>query len=900
MATYYIDFEHDSNSGDGLSFANRKNSYHNLSLSAGDEVRIKKSPDATSLGNGAVVRDYSNQSYNPGSLSASNVVFSTTTGQTKINLDAYIGNNNGTRNGDGYTWQTGDKILIIMCNFPEGKNINGVWEIELEGSNSDYVYLKGFTASNADSESGNTMRYISVTTETIKLASWPCKEIASSKGGRSAWTASSGVTTTLKGDGTVDSSWSAWNSRYDWIHPTGSDSISIPSGHSGKVAYYATGDLDLSAYQQISCLIQFRSTAQSNFEVGYKGQVFSLRLCTDTSGDTSVHTIPIQNIGRFNQYPFIPYVYDLGTNLNSSIKSIALYADNTTTSTNLLRFCNIVACKASSSADSLTHNSVISLNTTADRAWFPVLHLTDNQNLLTLLTFHRSYGNNGLGYYGNYMGVTWSQTFASTTIYKREPIRPKWLIDYSSTSSTQTLQGNGTEGNYITVSGGWDDTNMSSSSSSSKTFIRGNGNGYGIRTSNCSYIDVSKIHTTCFYYNNLYSNNGAKYRDIGFSDVGQNHTIGGTNILEANIEYATAARINGMLLSGFKSPNANISDVNFYYCRTGALSSRHCKIEGNSEGNIGLIDCSLAPFQSQGVDFSYQSSPMTVNRIKCGGSKGEYAINIPDNVSNLTINNVDMERSYYGIYLNTNFGNIIIKNLVHTIEFDFSSFYTKTYYFRYVNTSDHRFQSNHSIRIGSGNHTGLIDGGTILKEIYSLASNVVLKVRNLVLPTSGQQVNLSGDAKVLFKNYNNVSGDDRNIWNYGELRPESTIRHTNSGLAWRMVSNPNSTLTSSSYPPLIVDLGKVIVNSGSLVTISIWTYKTNVGGTGFLRIAKNSELGMTSYAQADTSGNSLNTWVKITTTFTPTASGLATIQIGGYGSQSSEYVYFDDLEVSQA
>ncbi len=899
MATYYIDFEHTSNTGDGLSYANRKNDYHGLNLSAGDEVRIKKSPDPTSLGNGAVVRDYSNQSYNPGQVSASSVVFSTTTGQTKINLDAYIGNNFGTRNGDGYTWQTGDKILICMCSFPEGKNINGIWEIELEGSSSDYVYLKGFTASNANSESGNNMRYISVTTETIKLASWPCKEIASSKGGRSAWTASSGVTTTLKGDGTVDSSFSSWSSRYDWIHPTGSDSIEIPSGHSGKVAYYATGDLDLSAYQQISSLIQFRTTQTPyNYDVGQGGQVFSLRLCTDTSGDTSVHTIPIQNIGSVQStYGFLPYVYDLGTNLNSSIKSIALYADSTTTSTNLLRFNNIVACKASSSADSLTHNSVIGLNTTADRVWVPVLHLTDNQNLLTLLTFHRCYGSHGLHYYGNYMGVTWSQTFSATTIYKREPVRPKWLIDYTSSSSSKTFNGNGAEGNYITVSGGWDDTNMSSSPSGSKTFIRGNGNGYGLRTQSNSYIDVSKIHTTSFNSNGLYSNNGAKYRDIGFSDCGNSNLIGGTNILEANIEYATSARNRGIYLSGFKSPNANISDINFYYCRAASLGSNHFYMDSLSEGNVGLIDYSLAPFSSNAMYFSYMSNPTTINRIKGGGSRGEFIINFQENVSNVTINNLDMDRSYYGVYLNTLFGNIIIKNITHSIEFDSSSFLTNSYYYRYVNSSDHRFQSSSSIRIGSGNHTGLIDGGTLLKQIYSLAGNAVLKVKDVVLPTSGTQIDLNGNTKLLFKNYNNVSGDDRNIYNNGELRPESTIRHTSSGLSWRLVSNQNSTLTNI---PLIIDIGKVIVNSGALVTVAIWTYKTASGATGFLRIAQNADLGMTSYAQADTSSNTLNTWVKITATFTPSASGLATIQIGGYGSQSTEYVYFDDLEVSQA
>src|ERR1041385_5538664 len=52
MTTYFWDYEGGNDSADGLSFANRKLTLGAFTLSAGDVVRCKKSPDPVSIGNG--------------------------------------------------------------------------------------------------------------------------------------------------------------------------------------------------------------------------------------------------------------------------------------------------------------------------------------------------------------------------------------------------------------------------------------------------------------------------------------------------------------------------------------------------------------------------------------------------------------------------------------------------------------------------------------------------------------------------------------------------------------------------------------------------------------------------------------------------------------------------------
>lgn len=113
----------------------------------------------------------------------------------------------------------------------------------------------------------------------------------------------------------------------------------------GKLAYRAISSLDLSTYQQVSLWYQ---------ATGATGGL-ELRLCTDTAGATAAHTIPLPSVSDTLWHPL---VLDFGTNLNSAIQSIALYATSDPGAITVA-LNNLVACKASSADDSLTHNSLV-------------------------------------------------------------------------------------------------------------------------------------------------------------------------------------------------------------------------------------------------------------------------------------------------------------------------------------------------------------------------------------------------------------------------------------------------------------------------------------------------------------------------------------------------------------
>ena len=98
-------------------------------------------------------------------------------------------------------------------------------------------------------------------------------------------------------------------------------------------------------------------------------------------------------------------------------------------------------------------------------------------------------------------------------------------------------------------------------------------------------------------------------------------------------------------------------------------------------------------------------------------------------------------------------------------------------------------------------------------------------------------------------------------------------------------------------------IGSVVVNASSLVTIGVWVYVTNVSNkTAKLKLIRNTELGMSADVIADSSsGVSNNTWTKLQATFTPNAAGIVELElISTSTSSTTDYVYFDDMEVAQA
>jgi hypothetical protein len=347
---------------------------------------------------------------------------------------------------------------VVVTGVVGNTAANGTWEITVTDANT---FTLDNSAGNGNRTSGGTVRLRNNTR--VKLASAVTQNIASTGPGRAAWTQSANVTATLS---------TTTKEHYQ------SDSIAIAAGFTtGLAAYWPTGTIDLSGYQQVSFWIQ-----QTTGTIGAAGAV-DLRLCSDAAGVTAVNTISIPALGATGRW--MPVTVDLGTNLGNSIQSIALYV-NTDNGAQTFLLSNIIACKASSAADSLTLTSLIGKNTTGETFW-GIQSINGTRVMLDADTNATPTSTSVRGYYG---------TSETVTTWKRETI--KLGPAAASTTALQTIQEGGTDGSPITYSGGWDRTDMSTQNL--ETWLDGvNGNGYGIFCSAKDFVSVSKVAGTRFF-----------------------------------------------------------------------------------------------------------------------------------------------------------------------------------------------------------------------------------------------------------------------------------------------------------------------------------------------------------------------------------------------------------------
>lgn len=433
MATFYVDFENGNDANDGTTFANRWKTLTNGATAArigpGDEIRMMGSPAPTSLGINATWTSGQQQT-------AKNITGATNA--TPISI---------TCAGHGYS--TGD--TVVLASVGGNTTAIGVWEITVTGT--DTFTLDGSVGSGTWT-SGGTVRQIN--NAVVRLASPLTKEIASTGMRTTAWTAVPNNST----------SWGTTTKEH-----LRSDSIIISSATTGKAAYFATGTLDLSGYQQVSFWIQ-----QTSGTIGAAGSI-DLRLCSDTTGDTAVNTISVPALSVINAWHV--FTVDLGTNLGSNIQSIALYV-NTNNGAQSFNLSNIIACKASSSPDSLTLQSLIGKNVTGETFW-PIQSIKGTRVLLDLSA--ASAPSAVVGYYG---------TSETCTTYKRETIKAG-----PASSSLLSINDSGTEGSPITFTGGWDRTAMTTQNL--QTWLDGvNGNTSSFTATSQNYFSVSNVAVTRF------------------------------------------------------------------------------------------------------------------------------------------------------------------------------------------------------------------------------------------------------------------------------------------------------------------------------------------------------------------------------------------------------------------
>ena len=352
---------------------------------------------------------------------------------------------------------------------------------------------------------------------------------------------------------------------------TNSVSLSIAAGFTtGRCAHRATGTLDLSTYQQVSFWFYCSAT--------YGATTFTLRLCSDTGGVTTVNTITIPAVTHTNTWT--PIVFDNGAALGSSIQSVALYA-GVDPGTVTVKIDNIFASKAASSDDSLTLNSLISKTGTSQEPWYNIMSILGTE--IRLDSYQGTPSSVFYGYYG---------TTETTTIYKRTPTQ---LATVSSAAIVlEAVQDSGTDGSPITFSGGWNTTDMTTQTG--ETWYDGrNWLASSLEISGKNYISLDNIYyARCYYGINANSATGLSVSNCGTASC--LYGILGQSSISVTID--TCCNTGGQYGSYFSFCDImNITSLCCYSIETTA-------VEINSCNSMTIDTLTIGGSESIGMGFS--------------------------------------------------------------------------------------------------------------------------------------------------------------------------------------------------------------------------------------------------------------------------------------------------------
>lgn len=690
-------------------------------------------------------------------------------------------------------------------------------------------------------QGGTTARLASGDTVKYKSAQYPTLL------GNATWTDQS-KTVTLAGavNATIYDCAAAWTASTNVTTSTtsackeGSACSTFSFGSSfttGLAAYKALGSaIDFSAYQQVSFWFYCDTVIGSG--------VWSLRLCSDTAGVTTVNTIPIPVSLTTGYWQAV--TVDLGANLGSSIQSVALYCEQDP-GTPAIRIDNIIACKASSSADALTLTSVIGKvwnlpwvasstyasntirkptppnrngyrykvtaggggaagsseptwpavigATVTDGAltwtcegvedtWYPIKSISGTTVLLDSYT--QASPSEGRGYSGT------TETVAS---YKFEPTRDVAAPSFNSTTTANTLQVSG-----VTLSGGWDRTAMTTQDG--ETWLTGNcGWGALVAMSSKNDVTVRNLH-------------GIRYSS-GFS---------------ISTSY------------GLKM-----------YSITSACSGS----SGFTHNNSSMVINGMTLHSNVANQISAASTPSTVR-----GSA--WAINNMVNSFSTTVS--------LGAFDLLDVTDLVFKN----------------------NDSNQHFGGSTSERTYNVIVRNMVTAGNTNNPINATAGGITFINSTFAEATPFATMSAGRDNYIWSQKHQGTADNHLGTTDGGTIISATDQRHTASGISWKF--RPTSTSRSTNYP-LRMPIAKVACAANTARTVSLWVRRdsTNIAGRIVLRGGQ-----LTGAGDANTAcAPSINTWTQYSLTFTPTEAGVVEMLFecfDGIGTTNS--LWIDDLAVS--
>lgn len=791
---------------------------------AGDDIRVMASPEQTSLG--------VNGTWTSSALRSTKSISSSTNASPIV----ITCNNHGFSNGD----------TVVITGHLTNTNANGTWEISNVATNT--FSLVGSTGNGVGTGTGTIrLRNNSV----VKLASAVTANIASTGNrgnGRTAWeglppniTASLNTTNFKEGDC--------------------SDSIAIGADFTtGRAAFKATGTLDLSEYQQVSFWIR-----QTSGILAVAGDL-SLRLCSDTLGITTVHTINIPALSILDTW--VPFTIDLGTNLNNSIQSIALYVDTDRGAATFL-LSNIIACKASSSSDSLSLVSLIGKNTGTE-PWVAIQSINGTRVFLDGLLSHAPTTTTLMGYTG---------VSETVTAYKRETIKIF--------NGTGTLNENGTISAPFNLSGGWNRTDMSTQTN--QTYVDGSRSSivgfsffagvFGDSFTSASYWNISKISGYRFnrflWYANgnnlrIFDIENINHNTIGLSFTSNSYSVfsGINNMCFNNNAYAVNGGTSGILIQDTKNINNNSSNALVFSNPNIFYTIINIDNINNNAGN--------------GLNLNSLSNSL-INNIQNINDNNQYGISFANSSKTIVSNIGSISGSASTVSNYTYINNIHLSSAT-----DFCQF---------INVSGITGGANSISCIGASNNR-FTNINAITNSSSAISTNYVQNYfYNCTFPAGSLATGFTSylDGKVFLQNYNNDSNNHQIYMFGGSIVSSTSVRNTESGISWAL--SPTS-LFRSNLDPITLSLGKILVFANKLVTISGYLRRTNTALTIQLKVKGNQIAGVGNDIVAPITV-AANTWEQVTLTFTPTETGVIELVGEAYGG-TTHTGYIDDLTITQA
>lgn len=818
MATKYLDLENGNDANDGSSFANRKKTLVSLLTvtNAGDDIRVMASADATSLGNAKW-----HSGFNPPYEYAPYE-----NGATRTNLrwikNFYARNTTPIlieSNGGPHNLQTGD---IVRITGHSHTSANGTWRITVIDSTDFTLDGSAGTLTFSTTSGVCIPMFAAVQLETactLNLAFPKASECNSGLNSFTNWTPTTNVTASLL---TTASKVQA-----------SSQQLAISATFTtGKVAHIPLDStVNLSGYQQISFWI--RQSAGTLLTANN----LKINLCSDSTGNTIVNTFNIPAIPLLSAWNCL--TIDLGTAMSSSVASISLTL-TTDQAAQTFQFANIIACKAPTAADSLSLKSLIGKNT-AGESFYNIRCIINNtvyldSNPASLATLTTAATETGITYYNGSFN-----TRETVETYKKEP------IGFSPTTSSGTLLSmtkTGSSGSPITLSGGWDRTNMSTQNSI--THIAAiNGTGYGIGTvSGISFVNVNGGFSLHRLNYGIYASAGQS--TITVNDItGCSYGIGGG---AGEFKYIYADNI---------------------------LNTQNIAIQGNGGYKVFYDVDNIVGIGGNAITIT-SGHVLTVNNLMAACPT--YAV--VSTGYNVTVEKLGITEGFVAFTNASGSTTLNVKNL-GTVR-----------YMGYFCLNSTAFSG--SCYFSNGTITGL---DSVLGRVISTNNSDFYfnDVDIEIAPTNAKYIGTNINEN-LYRIYQTTrSGGAYTIGSKGIITTETSIRHTDSGYSWKMSHNN----TANTVLPLVLNLAQVAVSASNLVTVKAWVRRDNLGAVCKI-VIPSGQVGITSDVEASITAD-VDTWQELTLTFTPTKAGVVKIIAESWDDYlASTNVYIDDVTITQA